>query len=170
MSRLTPIPTAVMIAMVGLMGSPTPASAQEAERQEEQRAEVLAPWLDEATFAVVHIDLEQLDLAEARRGLKAMTPESEHPHIAQWIGPVQAMHQMVIGAGATDLYLLMSTLHRPLGEPAPAPILVIPLAEGANAPALIAFLMQQTAFGEIEGYQARQHDDALVIGPEHALD
>ena len=132
--------------------------------QDDPRAATVAPFVTEETAAVLHLDLERLDVeALAGRVLGGVLSDREiegaTAGLAGWVTGLRE-------AGATDLYLLID----PADQPG-LPVVVAPLPDGADAkpiarifrgrgdgPPLVAWPATATIHG------------AVVAGTEAALD
>ena len=111
--------------------------AAEEKLDAKARAEAVAPFVDEATVAVVHADVSRVDTkrfvplaVELIPGFRTHNREEKAEAIAQ----INAVLAAFARAGCHDLYLVVS-----LREPS-YPALVVPLPEGSDQAGLKAML------------------------------
>ena len=98
------------------------------------RAKIVAPYVDEQTIAVAHIDLARIDVAAAFQQTAAVLNLSEDRR--SQMTAVQNRFQDLIAklktAGASELYIPINLADFPL----PGPFVIVPVAVGGNARAV----------------------------------
>ncbi len=142
-------------------------------------AQMVAPFLDDQTFAVAHVDLQRLDLAPVRQqvaGLLATQPAEPNGATAM-LDRLERLAEAMRGAGATDVFYVMSIADMP--GPGFA---VVPLREGADERAIRWLLLtadpDAPATGPAEGptsrpgvgMQVRRIRGALVLAVPETLE
>jgi hypothetical protein len=127
----------------------------------EARARTVAPFLDAQTVAVAHVDLTRidagalLDWAVEAGHLDAKGIGEQRRELRGWLADLTR-------AGGKELYVVVNLADLPTGPP----LVVVPLASGADAAAV------RRALGRTELYQHARfetRDQTLVGGSEDAL-
>jgi hypothetical protein len=123
-------------------------------------ARALAPFLDDRTVLVGHVDLTRVDLDKVFARLKEFIPdktdkESEQIQKAgkEWLAGFQK-------AGGSEVYLVFSLVDLFEG-----PFLVAPVKDAAAGKATAAFLMRQAS----KGHGTAVLDNTVYFGPSAAL-
>ncbi|HEV3238701.1 MAG TPA: DUF1559 domain-containing protein [Gemmataceae bacterium] len=148
-----------LLLLVFLIGPAAPVLAADKVDFEAQ-AKVIAPFLDEQTFGIGHVDVSHLNvdkLAATMGELGKIDAEDlvkPKKEISDWLAAFTK-------AGAKEIYLVLSTKDLLSGN---EPFFVIPLSEGANDEAIGKLLstgprMKSTTIGK-----------AVVVGNESTLD
>jgi Protein of unknown function (DUF1559) len=138
-----------------------PALADEKKVDAEAHAKAVAPFLDEQTIAVGHVDLTRVDVNAIAEKLseygKLAGDEIDGPKkkVSDWLGAWTK-------AGVRELYVVVSLADVP-GLP---PLVVIPLEEGADAKSIGETLGRTKPFRE---YKFEKVGSALVGGAEKTL-
>jgi len=95
------------------------------------RAKAIAPFLDERTFAVFHVDLTRVDMAAVMDKVRAVA-RLKKTNLAKDEEEVRGRLTGLIKAGARDMYMVFTLADLP----ARSPFIVIPLAGDADARAI----------------------------------
>lgn len=120
----------------------------------DKHAKVLAPFVDDQTFVLAHIDVSKIDVNAVVKHLEAMNA----PVPAKF----QALAQLAkatLEASSKDIYVLMNWAH-PLDEV----LIVIPNIRKGTPPAV------PTLIAETLGYRTKGIDDVLIAGPPKLLE
>jgi hypothetical protein len=123
------------------------------------RARVVAPYLDDQTIAVAHVDVTRIDLDALTNTLTALANippkqiEADRQALGQW-------RNAFVGAGGKDLYVVFSLADLPQRPP----YAMVPLGTGANAKDLAALLTSEPAHWEV----AEKIDQVLFAGSKAA--
>ena len=109
-------------------------------------AKAIAPFIDEQTIAVIHVDLSRADVDAAFAKVKQIE-KSTMDHDVKELAEMHQMAGLLVSgfrkAGATDIYVVVS-----LADIPPEPILiVVPLADGADERAIRALVFSGRADG-----------------------
>ncbi len=99
------------------------------------RAKAVAPFIDDQTVAVVHVDLTRIDIDALTDAVVKLVPEAQHD-IEEGRAEVKQAHAGVLKAGARELYVVVSLADLPRR----GLCWIIPHAEAVNADALMAHL------------------------------
>lgn len=148
------IPAAMLTLALAL-----PATAADAF-DAEARAGTIAPFIDTQTLGIAHIDLTRidadaiLDWAIAVGQLEKQEIEDERRDLRTWLDAITK-------AGGKELYVVISLADLPI-EP---PLVVVPLAAGADAESVRRWLGRVKAFNPLH---FEKFDQALVGGSEGA--
>src|ERR1700693_1222518 len=87
--------------------SVAPPAAPEKKYDPEARARTIAPYLDEQTFAVVHVDLTRVD-TEALTARVADLTKEDHKAIAREMAGLRQGVAAFKQAGGTDVFVVFS--------------------------------------------------------------
>jgi Protein of unknown function (DUF1559) len=148
-----PVPAAIFFAV---FAAPFMARADE-QSNAAARAAGVAPYVDDMTVAVAHLDLSRVDVGPLAETLGGLLPEVDDlqggsrseaaKRINQYVGPL-------VKAGVKDVYFTVA-----LGGQGPIPrvLAILPLGSAADEKAVRAVL-------EIPAEVGRRIGDALVIG------
>lgn len=128
----------------------------------------VAPFVDQETVLLLHVDLTQIDVAALARKYQpdrpADVPEEQWEQLEAQSEQVQTMAQDWITqfkqAGGRDIYVIAS--QQDFDDE--APVMVIPLAANADAAALQAFMEQTLAEADGQFATMERIGDALVAG------
>ncbi|HZU36485.1 MAG TPA: hypothetical protein VFA18_11280, partial [Gemmataceae bacterium] len=120
------------------------------------RVKVIAPFLDEQTFAVMHIDLSRVDVSAVMDRVQKITGLPQFV-LAQPRRDLNGLAGGLKQAGARDLYVVVSLADLPLQPP----LVVVPLLGDADT-AAIQKLLKHEAVAVIH--------EAVVSGSEQALE
>jgi hypothetical protein len=138
-----------------------PSLADNKKFDAEARARAVAPFLDEQTIAVGHLDLTRVDV-DAIVGMLAEYGKLDPGELA---GPKKLVGDSLAAwtkAGAREMFVVVS-LTDMLGQP---PFVVIPLEEGADAKAIGEALSRSHLF---EHFKFEKIESAVVGGAEKSL-
>ena len=121
-------------------------SVSAGESAGDRHAKALAPFIDDQTYLIGHLDVSRLDVdflakysGEDGQKVKAMGTLAKNTFL---------------GAGGKDVYVVLNW-----ASPLQEVLVVAPLAKGSTANALTALASQ------ISGYQVEIKDDVLIAGP-----
>ena len=148
-----------MIAVVLSLAVVVPAAAAEKKFDPEARAERIAPYLDEQTFAVIHVDLTRVN-AEALAAKIADWTKEDHQTVAREMAGFRQGLAAFKQAGGTDVFVVFSLADMP-----DLPFVVVPLADGVDAQGLLR-LREQFRF---PAGTAEKIGRAVVVGPRSAV-
>jgi hypothetical protein len=129
------------------------------------RARDVAPFLDDRTVAVLHVDLAAAD-ANALLDRVAAVGKLQARDLAEPRQELAALVKALTGAGARHLYVVASLIDVP-GEP---PFVVVPLAQDADAKPLMEQLERLRLAKEL-GYEKELHYEKIgrvVVGGSEA--
>jgi hypothetical protein len=127
------------------------------------RAAVIAPFVNDQTIAVAHVDLERIDPAAVVKLLGEVAPpgDPELPkQLAQIEQGLKAVKTMLRGGGISEIYAIASLHHLPK-DPV---ILVAPVKAGTNPAESAAILKELTRFAAAEKF-----GNVAVVGPAGVL-
>ena len=113
------------------------------------RAAVIAPFVDDQTIAVGHVDLERIDPAAAVKLLSEVAPPGDPDlpkQLAQIEQGLKAVKTMLRAGGITEIYAVSSMQDVPK-EPV---FLVAPVKAGSDAAEAAAILQELTRFAAAE--------------------
>jgi Protein of unknown function (DUF1559) len=150
-----------LITWILLLSFAAPSLADDKKFDAEARAKAVAPFLDEQTIAVGHVDLTRVDvsaIAEKASEYAKLTEE-------EVAGPKKKVGDWLAAwtkAGVRELYVVVSLADIP-GLP---PLVVVPLEEGADAKSIGEALGRTKPFRE---YKFKKIGSALVGGAEKTL-
>jgi len=130
-----------------------PAGGQQLEA--DARAKTIAPYLDEQTLAVAHVDLSRLD-PEALATKFAELSQDKRPEVAKNMAGFRQGLAAFKQAGGKDVFFVFSLADLPN-----LPFVVVPLYEGSDAQALLRFREQLKLF---PGGTAEKIGQAIVAG------
>jgi hypothetical protein len=151
------------LVFVALVLVAAPAHAAERKFDPAATAKAVAPYLDERTVAVVHVDLTRID-ADALADQFATLTKIKLEDFADEKKTAADMLKSLTKAGAKDAFLIVTAADLP----AEYPMVVIPLEKGANSKAILALFPQKKeglhSYGPIPQVQAEQVGDAVIIG------
>lgn len=128
------------------------------------RVAAIAPFLDEHTIAVGHVDLKRLDAAAALKTLGDLAPPDDahfRERLAEMEAGVKKMLQALDQAGIRDLYVVVSLADVPQGPP----FIVAPLKNAdtaATAAELLHEVLRMPASAALHG--------SAVCGSEAAIE
>ncbi len=138
--------------LIGLI--PLVASAKEPDA--ESLAREVAPYLDDQTLAVIHVDLTRIDFEPALKQLEKLdTPKRQ---VEEMRRTLKALLDSLKGAGLKRGFAVVSLADLP--DP---PLVVLPLDEDARANPAAKLL------AELVGYSTWEKDGVLVAGKERAI-
>jgi prepilin-type processing-associated H-X9-DG protein len=146
-----------VLSTVGLIVLVSTAVRAEDKFDAAARAKLIAPWIDEQTFAIAHIDLKRVSiesLIDQLSAVKLFSPEE----IAGLKLAAGLIHQRLTGAGVKDGYVVFSLAD---GVLRPRIFAVIPIDAGSEEKAIRGIL----PIPAIE----RRGDVLLVAGDRDAL-
>lgn len=128
----------------------------------EARAHAVAPFVDSQTVGIAHVDLSRIDadalLDWAIEVGRLEKKEVEEPR-REWRGWLADFTK----AGGKDLYIVVSLADLPIGPP----LVVVPLAAGADAQA-VRRVLGRVKYLEQRAFAYEKFDQALVGGSESA--
>ena len=130
-------------------------------------AAVVAPYLDEQTVAVAHVDLTRLNLAGIRDLVAAATDAGEDQR-AMYAAMEEAAKGEIArytDAGIRDLYWVVSTADVPHSNP----FLLVPLREGSDEQEIIEVLAPGQRPDGMSGDVAERIGDVIFFGGRDAL-
>ena len=145
-----------------LFGSPSLLYAQTAF-DSAARAVVIAPFVDEQTIAVGHVDLERIDPAAVVKLLGEVAPAGDpglQKQLAQIEQGLKAVKTMLRAGGISEIYAVSSMQDIPK-EPV---FLVAPVKAGSDAAEAAAILKELTRFAAAE-----KIGNVAVVGGADAL-
>jgi hypothetical protein len=123
----------------------------------------VAPYVDEHTFAVLHVNVKDVELDAAWKRIKGLLPA---PELAKQLEPIQAAAAQARAAflqtGAKELYVLLNWAE-PLDGPG---LIVVPIPDGADKEALFAGMAGLFKTG---GFEAKVDGHAVLLGKEQTL-
>jgi prepilin-type processing-associated H-X9-DG protein len=124
----------------------------------------IAPYLDEQTVAVGHVDLDRVDVAAVMALVREIGPKDE-PQFTQQLGQLELAARgaktALKGAGITELYTVISLTD----VPQTTPFLVTPLRPGAD-PKMAADML-----GELTRSEAAEPiGKSIVAGPKTTIE
>ncbi len=129
-------------------------------------ARTIAPFLDEQTLAVAHVDLSRLDVEEFLRWSRKLEEDAPEKWAKEaWEKEQEKARRQVANltkGGLKHFYVVFSLADIP-NDP---PLLVVPLETGADVKALTEALEKDELFGELAFEEVR---GALVGGGRAAL-
>jgi hypothetical protein len=138
-----------------------PAAAGAKKLDAESLAKAVAPYVDDQTVAVVHVDMSRVDPEALATKIAEMTKEKREEiakDMASFRQGVTAFRQ----AGGKDVFFVFSLADMP-----EFPFVVVPLAPGNDGQALIHFNQQAHFF---PGGTAAKIGQALVVGSKRAVE
>ena len=115
-----------------------PLHAADRKFDPEAAAKAVAPYLDDRTVAVVQVDLTRLDVDALAKQLAAVA-NLKMEEIADDKEAVSDALQALLKAGAKDVFLVVSLID----VPSELPFLVLPVANDADAKALLELLPKE---------------------------
>lgn len=124
------------------------------------RAKAIAPFIDEQTVGVVHVDIARIRVDPLFDKLREVVPEAsiEDEEVR---ARAKQVRDGLVNAGARELYVVVSLADAPR-DPA---FVIVPLAEGAKVDAIKAILPPMGRDGVVE-----RLDGALFAGPRRTLE
>ena len=140
-----------------------PAYAADRHFDSEAAAKAVAPFLDERTVAVVHVDLMRIDV-DAFADKYAVLTQKKLDDLAQEKKAIASLLQTLSKGGAKDVFLVVSLIDIP-NEP---PFVVLPL-EKDNTPKSILDLNPKEglpSYGPFAEFRFEQVGQAIVGGGE----
>lgn len=137
-----------------LLAAVLPAFAADADA----RAQAIAPYLDERTLAVAHVDLSRVDAQALTARVTQMGPASSRP-VAEFAKTVQDFVSAFRRAGGKDLYAFFSLADLPQSTP----FLIVPVDNQAAAPALSRLLKGDPA-GPFASEVIEKLDGVIFVG------
>jgi hypothetical protein len=105
-----------------------------------QRAGTIAPFLDEQTYIVAHVDLQRVDVEALWERITRLLTEEVSPQSEEFIGPKKEVKEFLDGmikAGAREIYVVVSMAD----TPPEMPVIVTPLRSGAEERAIRSLLL-----------------------------
>ncbi|HEX5102473.1 MAG TPA: DUF1559 domain-containing protein, partial [Pirellulaceae bacterium] len=127
------------------------------------RVAAVAPFLDEHTIAVGHVDLKRIDPAAAIRTIGDLAPKDDldfRKRLVEMEAGLTGVLKSLGEAGVTDVYLVASIADIPQNPP----FLVAPIKAGGNAQVAAEML------GKIIGLPAREEiGGAAVVAKDQAI-
>ena len=128
------------------------------------RAAAVAPYLDDQTIAVAHVDIARIDPAALTKALTEIVPAGD-PSIPKQLAAIEqgikVVQSALKGVGMTDLYAVVS-LHE---VPNSTPFVVAPLKAGAD-PTMAAGMLRELTRVEA----SEQIGNAIVAGPKPTIE
>jgi hypothetical protein len=152
------------VLVVPLLLIAAPAHAADRKFDADADAKAIAPFLDDRTVAVAHVDLTRLDvdaLADKIAALTKLKPDD----LAEPKKVAAEVAQALTKAGVRDAFLVVSLADLP-NEP---PFVVLPLEKGADVKAILALTPKM---GDVKSYslppkyEFERIGDAAVLGGE----
>jgi hypothetical protein len=132
-----------------------------------ERVALIAPFVDEKTFAIAHADLSRIDFSEAVKTFTAniLTPESdkEKSEMADGLKMANKMRGDLLQAGAVDWYFVFTLAGLEKGGNTPG-FVVIPVKAGRNAEKV------STLIGTLIPSKPMVIKGAVVLGPPEVED
>ncbi len=122
------------------------------------RADAIAPFVDEQTVGVVHVDLSRLDFDQLLKQAVELAPGSEGL-LTPAIEHARPMAKHLVESGVKDVFLVVSLADLPR-----APFFVFPLAEGADTKSL------ESWHGELHVEAIERVGNALFAGGKQTLE
>src|SRR5438132_7139988 len=140
--------TTLALLAVVLLGLP---GARADEAAADAHAKLIAPYVNDQTFLIGHVDVSRVNLEVVAKYLDADNQEK-----------VKAVAALVkttfLGSGGKDVYVLMNW-----ASPMDEVLVVAPLAKGAAVQALAQLAAQ------IPGFHAEMKGNVLVAGSQKAM-
>lgn len=128
---------------------------------------LVAPFVDESTFALAHADLSRIDFSEAVKTFTAnlLTPESdkEKSDMTNGLKLANMMRESLLQAGAVDWYFVFTLAGLERGGNTPG-FVVIPIKAGGDAAKISALI------GTLIPTKPMVIKGAVVIGPPELED
>ena len=128
----------------------SPAAFAEEKFDPAARAKQIAPFIDEQTVAVMHLDFSRVDVEATWGVISKLLKETEDHDVKELANAKDRVKELVEGflkSGARDIYLIIS-----LADIPPEPLVfVVPLRPGANERAIRALFYS----GKIDGPTSR---------------
>src|SRR5258708_5569777 len=121
-----------LIVLIGFLVLTAPLLAADRKFDADAAAKAVAPYLDDRTIAVVHVDLTRIDV-DAFAGKFAALAKMKIADLAQEKKSVATLLQTLTKAGAKDAFLVVSLAEVP-NEP---PFVVFPLEKGGDAKSIL---------------------------------
>lgn len=137
-----------------------PARAQTETPPADRIAKLIAPYVDEDTFAVVRVDLEKFNLEDVLERLKKLALLPDEKDVETGAALVGAMQRTLVKAGAKDLFAFS---HWSAAAPIQDVLLVLPFAEKTEAQAAAAALKLAKVL------QVKTRDNVLLAGTPGAF-
>ncbi len=140
-----------------------PAHAADHKFDPEAAAKAVAPYLDDRTVAVVHVDLTRIDVdafADKFAALTKLKPDD----LAQEKKAAAGLLQTLTKAGAKDAFFVVSLIDIP-SEP---PFVVLPLGKDGDAKAILDLTPKEGlhSYGPFADFRYEQIGQAVVGGGE----
>ena len=124
---------------------------------EDNAVQAVAPYLDEQTFAVVHVDLTRLDFEGVIKHLEKMgAPKND---VEKMTRSAKDLLDTLTRAGIKNAYVIASLSHLPYHPP----LIIMPLAEGGTGKGAVKLLL------EMGGMKTHEAEGVLVAGSEGGL-
>jgi len=123
----------------------------------------LAPYLDEQTIAIVHVDVARAEPGVVLNRWVDIVPEAARylePRREYWV----AVHRSLIGASVADAYVVVSLADVPVR----APMLVARGGDEASRSKLVAEL--KAVLKDSPGLEVAEREDAVVVAPREAFE
>jgi hypothetical protein len=153
------------VLVVPLLLIAAPAHAADRKFDPDAAAKAVAPFLDDRTVAVAHVDLTRLDADAFAEKIVALT-KMKADDIADEKKAATGLVQTLTKAGVKDAFLVVSLADLP-NEP---PFVVLPLEKGADVKAIIELVTKAKGDGRSFGlppkYEFEQIGGAVVGGGE----
>jgi hypothetical protein len=142
-----------------------PAQAAERKFDAEAAAKAVAPFLDDRTVAVAHVDLTRIDVDAFAEKIAALT-KMKADNLADEKKAVAGLLQALTKAGAKDAFFVVSLADLP-GE---MPFVVLPLEKGADAKAILDLTPKDGlhSYGPFANFRYEQIGAAVVGGGDAA--
>ncbi len=140
---------------------PTPAHAADRKFDADAAAKTIAPYLDDRTVAVVHVDLTRLDVDAFADKFAALT-KMKLDDLAQEKKAVAFLLQTLTKAGAKDAFLVVSLIDLPNGTP----FVVLPLGKDGDPKAILDLTPKDSlhSYGPFAEFRYEQIGQAIVGG------
>jgi prepilin-type processing-associated H-X9-DG protein len=128
------------------------------------RVAAIAPFLDEHTIAVGHVDLKRIDPAAAIRTIGDLAPQDDidfRKRLVELEAGLSGVLKSLSEAGVSDVYLVASIADIPQNPP----FLVAPIKAGGNTQAaaeLLSKIVGLPARAEIGGAAVVAKDEAII--------
>ncbi len=150
------------LATIGIAATAVVPAAAGAEFDPEKLAKTVAPYLDDRTVLVAHIDATRLDAKRVMETLAHLS-DNEVRDFEAIQKRLEEMLQCFLTAGGTDCYIILSLLDMDWDLIAlkPAPFIVAPAKNDGNS--LTEFLRKTEGSAELLG-------DAVVAGSKSTLE
>jgi len=129
------------------------------------RAETIAPFMDEQTIAIGHVDLSRIEVDPLIDKFIELVPEAAIEE-DKMRAAARQFHAAFRSNGFTDLYMVVSLADVPQAPP----FFILPSTNQSDLDGLLEACPQLKTFAENENRRVEPLDDVLYLGSSRALE